>query len=157
MELFPDYEDLLRAFNAHNVKYLIVGAYAVAYHTEPRFTKDIDIWARPDKMNAKRVYDALAAFGAPLTNVRANDFATRGTVYQIGVAPVRIDIITELGGISFEAAWKGRNSTKYGKTPVNVIGINELIAVKQKAGRGQDNLDVDKLAKAKREKARPKP
>ena len=150
MELFQDYEELLSAFNCHGVKYLVIGAYAVSYYTEPRFTKDIDLWVRPDAGNAKRIFHALAEFGAPLRNVHERDFATRGTVYQIGVAPVRIDIITDAGGMSFDAAWKKRTIARYGKETANIIGKDELIITKQKAGRAQDVLDVAKLQKPTR-------
>lgn len=154
MELFPDYEDLLRTFNARSVKYLIVGAFAVAYYTEPRYTKDIDVWIGTDKSNAEKVYRALKEFGAPLLNITPKDFSVRGTTYQIGVPPVRIDVMTELGGVSFAAAWRKRKAVHYGRTKANMIGLDELIAAKMAAARERDVIDLTKLEKKRKKGAR---
>jgi predicted nucleotidyltransferase len=152
MELFQDYEDLLKAFNAQSVKYLVVGAYAVAYYTEPRYTKDIDIWVGPSKTNAAKVHRALKEFGAPLINITPEDFSTRGTTYQIGVPPVRIDIMTELGGVSFAEAWRKRKTARYGGTPAHMIGLEELIIAKRVAGRERDVVDLAKLEKKRKKR-----
>lgn len=150
MELSYDYKELLRIFNAHRVKYLIVGAYAVIFYTEPRYTKDMDIWVKPDIENAKKVYDALKEFGAPLKNISVKDFTNRKLFYQIGVEPVRIDIIMALGKMDFNSAWKTRKKSKYAQIPINIIGFADLKKSKGALKRSQDLLDLDKLNKIKK-------
>jgi len=108
MRVSSDYRDLFKILNRYRVKYLVVGAYAVAYYTEPRFTKDLDIWVKPDMKNAQRVYQALKKFGAPLKNISVQDFTNKKLIYQIGVAPVRVDIIMGIPGINFDRAWLNR-------------------------------------------------
>src|SRR5207237_2839905 len=98
----PDFVDLLRAFNAADVRFLIVGAYALALHGRPRATGDLDIWIDPTPANAAAVLRALIAFGAPTSQITAHDLSTPGVVYQIGVPPARIDILTELTGLTFD-------------------------------------------------------
>jgi hypothetical protein len=124
---------------------LIVGAYAVSYYTEPRFTKDLDIWIEPSESNAVKLYKALKEFGAPLRGVKVEDFTKEDLIYQIGVAPVRIDIMMGLPALRFEECWKNRKRVKFGKIYVNLIGIKELIKTKKKLGREQDLLDVKRL------------
>ncbi|MDP2922150.1 MAG: nucleotidyltransferase [Candidatus Omnitrophota bacterium] len=133
--------------NRYKVRYLIVGAYAVTFYTEPRFTKDLDIWVDSDINNAGRLYKALAEFGTPLDGVSIADFANKNMIYQIGVAPVRIDIIAGLKGLQFDKAWKNRKKTKYGGINVNILGLKDLIYLKKKAKRPQDILDVTKLSR----------
>ena len=145
MGISSDYGDLFRILNRHRVKYLVVGAYAVVYYTEPRFTKDLNIWVDTDAKNADKVYKALKEFGAPLKNIFPEEFADKNVIYQIGVAPIRVDIIMDLPGIKFDLAWKNRSRTKYGAIPINVIGMKELIKSKKKARRTQDRLDLEKL------------
>ena len=145
MEICPDYEDLFRTLNAFRIKYLVVGAHAVIFHTEPRYTKDIDVWIAPQVNDAERVYQALKAFGAPLRGLKADAFKDQSLIYQMGIEPVRVDIITRIESVSFREAWKDRRRTLYGKTPIHVIGLNDLIRVKRKAGRPQDLLDLAKL------------
>lgn len=101
-----DYRDLLRLLNKHKVQYLIVGAYAVIYYTEPRYTKDLDIWINPQTKNAQRVWKALKEFGAPLRGIQPEDFTFKNLVYQIGVAPIRVDIMMGITGVEFTLAWK---------------------------------------------------
>jgi len=122
-----------------------VGAYAVVYYTEPRFTKDIDIWVNQDIKNAHKLCKALKEFGAPLKDISVTDFTNKKMIYQIGVAPIRIDIILGLYNLKFNSAWKNRTRTKYGGVPINVLGINELIKSKKKSKRAQDRLDLKKL------------
>src|SRR5512134_1050543 len=98
----PDFKDLFATFNAAGVEYIVVGAHAVMVYTEPRYTKDLDVWVRPIDENAERVLAALAAFGAPTADVSVSDFAAEGTIFQIGVAPNRIDVITTVDGVVFE-------------------------------------------------------
>lgn len=149
MDISSDYRDLFRILNRHKVRYLVIGAYAVAFYTEPRYTKDIDIWASNDATNAGRLYKALIEFGAPLKGMAVKDFTNRKTIYQIGVAPVRIDILMGAAGIKFENAWKNRKKTRYGGMPINMLGIKELIYSKKKAGREHDTSDIKNLTNIK--------
>jgi predicted nucleotidyltransferase len=149
VDISYDYRDLFKTLNGHKVKYLVIGAYAVAFYTEPRYTKDLDIWAGNDIINAERLYNALVDFGAPLKGISIEDFADKKMIYQIGVAPVRIDILTGISGIKFENAWKNRKRTNYGGIPISIIGIKELIYSKKKIKREQDILDVKKLSNKK--------
>jgi len=146
MDIGSDYKDLLRILNKHKVKYLIVGAYAVIYYTEPRYTKDIDIWVEPGEKNAGRVYKALKEFGAPLKGITIGNFTDKNSVYQIGVEPVRADIIMGLSNIGFNSAWKQKVVTDFGGVKVNIIGRNELIRTKRMTGRTADKLDVESLS-----------
>ncbi len=140
-----DYKELLSTLNRHKARYLIVGAYAVIYYTEPRYTKDIDIWIEPEIENAKKVYRALKEFGAPLKDISPQDFVKKTMVYQIGVAPVRVDIIMGIGDIEFTQAWAHRSVAKLEGTRVNIIGIRELLRAKKCANRNTDTLDIDNL------------
>lgn len=140
-----DYEDLFSILNACKVKYLVVGAHAVAYYTEPRFTKDIDVWIPAILNDPQRVFRALRTFGAPLRGLTTKDFEDPTMILQIGVAPVRIDILVALPGVSAKEAWRHRRRTRYGKTPIAVLGLEELIKAKKAAGRPQDQLDLSKL------------
>lgn len=137
-----DFRDLLAEFNAHDVEYIVVGAHALAAHGHVRATKDLDIWVRPSAENAPKVLAALRAFGAPLHDLSETDLASPGTVFQIGVAPVRIDVITEIDGVDFEPAWSRRLSVPFADQIVNVLARQDLIVNKRSAGREQDLLDV---------------
>lgn len=138
----PDFRDMFAALNDAGADYLLVGAHAVAFHAEPRATKDVDIWVAPSPENAVRVVRALAAFGAPLGDVTEADFAGPGVVYQIGVEPTRIDLLTAIDGVAFERAWAGRAATLYADQVVPVIGRRELLENKRASGRPQDLADV---------------
>ncbi|MBI5555604.1 MAG: nucleotidyltransferase [Elusimicrobia bacterium] len=136
----------MKILNKHGVKYLIVGAYAVIYYTEPRYTKDFDIWIKPDKENSPRIYEALKEFGAPLKNITATDFTDKKLFYQIGVAPVRIDIIMNIANLDFEIAWKHKVQTTFEGIKINIIGIQELLKAKKKASRHHlDLADIETL------------
>ncbi len=154
MDLNQDYKEILRILNEYKVRYLIIGAYATIYYTEPRYTKDIDIWIERDLENAANLYEALKKFGAPLRNISKEDFMGKGTIYQIGVEPVRVDILADLSGMSFKRAWTARVKARYDDVPVNVVGLNELIKAKEKAGRKQDELDLEKLLLVKKGRKR---
>ena len=104
----PDFKDLLSAFNAHRVEYLVVSAHALAAHGYVRATGDLDVWVRPEAANARRVIEALRVFGAPLQDLSEADLARAGTVFRIGVAPIRIDVVTSIDGVGFDEAWVGR-------------------------------------------------
>jgi hypothetical protein len=140
-----DFEDLLSALSSERAEYLIVGAYAVMAITEPRYTKDLDVWVRPTRANARKVYRALEKFGAPLSNLKVSDLATEGIIFQIGVEPVRIDILTLVDGLEFEAAFARARRANYGKVEVAFLSVVDLIANKKRLGRPQDLLDVAKL------------
>jgi hypothetical protein len=141
----PDFVDLLRAFGAADVRFLVVGAYALAHHGRPRATGDLDVWVDPTPANAARVMQALADFGAPLTGVAEADFATPGVVFQIGVPPGRIDVITELTGLAFADAWGGRERGHFGELQVDFIGRDAFIRNKRATGRAKDLGDIEGL------------
>ena len=148
MEICPDYEDLFKTFNSHGVKFLLVGGQAVIYYTEPRYTKDIDVWVIPELNKSEIVYAALKDFGAPLRGITTQDFENKNLVFQMGMPPVRIDILLDVNGIDFEKAWKNRKAALYGQTPIHVLGEEELLFSKKKTGRPQDLVDAEKLKMA---------
>lgn len=143
-----DYRELLRTFNGNGVEYLIVGGYAVMKYTEPRFTKDLDLWVRNSPVNAQQVFEALAEFGAPVRRDGITPETFRGSqiVYQIGVAPVRIDISTHIDGVKFATAWRKRARGKMFGVNVNFISLKDLIRNKQAVGRRLDLEDLQQLA-----------
>jgi hypothetical protein len=140
-----DFKDLFSIFNEEGVEYLVAGAHAVIFFSEPRYTKDLDVWVNPSPENAARVFRALSRFGAPLTNVVEKDFSDADLVYQIGVEPNRIDILMGVAGVTFEEAWAGRVESTYGGVPIHITGKATLIKAKRAADRPQDRLDLDKL------------
>lgn len=141
--LARDYVEMLQCFDRCGVEYLVVGAYALAAHGLPRSTGDIDLWIRPDPINARRVVTALAEFGAPMHDATAETFATPGMVFQIGVAPCRIDLITSLsGGIDFDQARQSQVICQFGEVALPVLSIRDLIANKRASGRPKDLEDV---------------
>ncbi len=149
--MFQDYKDLLCAFNAHGVRYLIVGGYAVIFHAQPRFTKDIDIFIQADPANAQAVYSALASFGAPLDGIRPEEFAQRGTFFRFGRDPHGFDILPDLPGIEFDAAWGRRVEATIDQVSgliASFISAPDLIASKMAAGRPQDLADAEAVRKA---------
>jgi len=143
----PDFRDLFAALNEAEASYLVVGAHAVAFYAEPRYTRDLDIWVDASPGNAPRILAALRTFGAPLAGVTEADFHTPGAVLQIGVAPNRIDVTTQIDGVAFDAAWPGRQSTTYADQSIWMIGRTELIQNKVAVARPQDLLDLDLLRK----------
>ena len=143
----PDFRDLFAALNVTDARYMVVGAHAVAFYAEPRFTKDLDVWVEASMDNAPRTLEALHLFGAPLSGVTAADFQTPGAVLQIGVAPNRIDITTHIDGVSFADAWSNRVSTTFGDQSIWIIGCAELIRNKAATARPQDLLDLATLEK----------
>ena len=140
-----DFSDMLFALSAEGVEYLVVGAYALAAHGLPRATGDIDIWVRPTRENAARLWRALARFGSPLATVSEEDFTRPGTVFQIGVAPNRIDILTHIDGVSFEDAWPRRVVQPVEGADVPVIGRADLVRNKRATGRTRDLADAEQL------------
>jgi len=153
--LNPDFRDILSAFTAAGVEYLVVGAYAVAAHGLPRATGDIDLFVRPTLENARRVWNALAAFGAPLERVEVADFTREGTILQVGLIPRRIDVITAIEAVSFEDAWQGRVELELDGLTLPVIGLPELLKNKRAVGRPQDRADVERLQGLLKSKEKP--
>ena len=145
-----DLKELLLAFNANGVKYLVVGGYAVGVHAEPRATKDLDIFIRADEKNSRAVYRALAAFGAPLEGFSPADFNDeQGSGFQIGQPPARIDLLQRIDGILFDEAWEDRvEGLVEREIPAHVISRNHLIRNKLATGRARDIADVEALRDA---------
>ena len=142
-----DFRDLFSALNGAEVRYLVVGAYAVTFHARPRFTKDLDLWIDPDPANAGRAWKALAAFGAPVGDLRPSELTDPGLVFQIGVPPVRVDILTSLDGLEFAEAWPERFKARMDGLSVPVLSRAHLIRNKRAAGRLQDLAYVEWLEK----------
>jgi hypothetical protein len=149
--VIQDFKDLLSAFNAHGVEHIVVGAHALAAHGHVRATKDFDVWVRPDRENARRVLAALEKFGAPIAGLTEQDFSSPGLIFQIGVPPIRIDLITAIDGVEFADAWRDRVQTRFGGEPAAVLSLHHMIANKKAAGRLQDLADVERLEALRRE------
>lgn len=141
----PHYKELLQLLNEFEVEYLIVGGFAVMKYGEPRYTKDLDVWVCNSRQNSLRVVEALKKFGAPLDHdqITEDTFAEKQVVYQIGVAPVRIDILTEITGVEFSNAWKKRVASTFFGVPVHFISIDDLMINKQALGRSGDLKDLE--------------
>lgn len=142
-----DFRDLLQALNDAGAEYLVVGGYAVIEHTEPRYTKDIDVWINNTADNAERVLKALAEYGAPISDLTVDYLASDDAFFQIGVAPVRIDILGNLVAVDFADCWDRRFVVETDGIPVNFIGIRDLIKNKEASGRPMDLVDVERLKK----------
>ncbi len=145
MDVPRDFSELLALFNAHHVDYLIVGAHALAYHGAPRYTGDLDILVRPDPENAGRILRALDAFGFGSLGLTAEDFTAPDNVIQLGRAPVRIDLVTSITGVSWEQAAAGKVEARYGDLTVHYLGKKELIQNKRALGRKKDLADLEAL------------
>ena len=146
-----DFSDLLRLFNAGRIRYLVIGGFAVIQYAEPRFTADLDLWVGTELRNAGAVYEALREFGAPLSGLTAGDFAEEGYFYQMGVPPVRVDVLMGIPGIGFEEAWARRVEIDFDGLPVPFISREDLITAKRASGRPQDIIDVQSLLRADNE------
>jgi hypothetical protein len=149
--MFDDFKELLSAFNAHSVKYLVVGGYAVSYHAQPRATKDLDLFIKADPANADAAYAALADFGAPLAEIDKSDLADPRKFIRFGQPPIAIDILSGIDGVDFDQAWERRVEgvidPKSGLT-VFIISRTDLIASKLAAGRMRDLADVEEIREA---------
>jgi uncharacterized nucleotidyltransferase DUF6036 len=144
--MHQDFKELLSAFNAGRVKYLIVGGYAVSFHAQPRATKDLDILIGADAENSKAVYAALAKFGAPVEGLSAKDFAQPDNFFRMGTPPVMVDIMPRISGVEFEEAWRRRVDVRIDDDlSVPFISREDLLVAKVSAGRAQDLIDVDAL------------
>jgi hypothetical protein len=140
--LSQDFIDILSAFYEEKVDYLLVGSYAMAFHGWARATGDIDLWIRPSEENSERVWRALQRFGAPLFDLELQDLRTPGTVFQMGMPPNRIDIITEIDGVTVDEAWSNQDVIEIYGLKLPLIGKSELLANKKAAGRPKDQIDV---------------
>lgn len=145
MEVQQDFRELFASLNANGVEYLIVGGYALAHHGAPRFTGDLDVLVNPTPENAARVLAALADFGFGDLDLTADDFTSPDRVVQLGVPPVRVDLITGLSGVSWDEAEAGAEASVYGDQDVRIIGRAEFIANKRASGRARDLADLEAL------------
>ncbi len=145
MEIQQDFKELLELFNKHGVKYMIVGGYALAFYGAPRYTGDIDIFAQPDKKNAEKIMNALNDFGFVNIDISEEDFSHPDKVVQLGVPPVRIDIITSLSGVDWQTAEQHRVKGEYGNIHVFFIGREDFIRNKKATGRYKDLADIEAL------------
>jgi hypothetical protein len=152
MVLNRDFSEFIALLNEKNVKYLIIGGYAVAYHGYPRYTKDLDIWVWLDPQNAVKVIDAIEAFGMGSLLLQAEDFLDKDNVVQLGMPPSRIDILTDLGPLDFEVCYANKEVVMIAELPVNFVDFDGLIAAKTIAGRAQDRVDIKKLKERKAKK-----
>lgn len=143
--MHSDFRDLLSAFNDQSVEYLVVGAHALAAHGHVRATKDLDLWVRPDPDNARRILAALKHFGAPLHDLTLQDLERPGLIFQIGVPPLRVDILTSVDGLEFPEAWIERMPASFAGLPVPVLSRAHLVRNKRASGRLQDLADVERL------------
>ncbi len=140
--LNPDFRDMLSALSAEGAEFLLVGAYAMAVHGYPRATGDMDLWIRPSDENAERVWRALKQFKAPMRNLSVEDLKSPDIVFQIGVAPRRIDVLTSIDGVEFDAAWAGRKMVDLEGQPVAVLGRADLLRNKRACPRPKDQADA---------------
>lgn len=148
--LHPDFSDMLSALSDAGAEFLVVGAHALAAHGAPRATGDLDVWVRPTPENAERVLHALVAFGAPMQNLSAADFFRPDHVVQIGVEPVRVDLLTAIEAVAFDEAWAERETAEVGGLSLPVLSRRHLIQNKRATGRPQDRADVERLERGRR-------
>ena len=149
--MFQDFKELLSSFNAHSVKYLVVGGFAVSFHAQPRFTKDLDLFIKADAANAKAAFAALASFGAPLTGITVDDLANPGKFFRFGKEPVAIDVLPSIDGVDFDAAWERRVEgviDPESGLKAFFISKSDLIASKLAVGRTRDLADVEEIQEA---------
>jgi hypothetical protein len=147
MRVEKDFKEFIELLNKNKAHYLIIGGYAFSFYAEPRFTKDIDILIRQTKENARKIIDCMKDFGFSDLDLTEKDFLESNQVIQLGVAPLRIDIITSIKGVDFQKLWGNRVLGQYGDIEVNFISKKDLISCKKKSGRKQDLADVEKLEK----------
>ena len=139
--------DLLQCFEKFKVRYLIIGGYAVSFHAEPRYTKDIDFWVECSKANSKKIFQALDDFGAPMATINQNDFSIPGNSYTAGIPPIRFDILTKVSGGNFTKAYTKKLSIMIKKIPLHYISLKDLIVLKKAAASPQDLVDVKSLTR----------
>ncbi|MBV8550873.1 MAG: hypothetical protein JOY54_06200 [Acidobacteriaceae bacterium] len=149
--MYQDYKDLLSAFQSHGVRYLVVGGFAVGFHAQPRFTNDLDLFIQADPANAQAAYAALAEFGAPLQEIRPEDFTDRSSFFRFGREPHGFDILPSIPGVDFEAAWQRRVEGVIDPATgfkAFFISREDLIASKLASGRKRDLMDVEDIQEA---------
>lgn len=149
----PDFKELLSILEKYKVRYLVVGGYAVMKYTEPRFTKDLELWIETNEENSKAVFAALKAFGAPLKGLTPHDFTEKEYFYQMGNAPFRLDIMMSIPGVEFESAWEHREEVLLEELAIPFISRADLIKAKEASGRAQDLIDAENLRKAEQSNA----
>jgi hypothetical protein len=142
MSLFPDFVQFLACLNARRAETLLVGGYALAFHGWPRFTPALDLWVRPERPNAERVLTALGDLGCSRIGFGVSDFITKGRVVQVGVSPLRIDLVTQVDGVEFKAAWARSVEHQVSGQNLHVIALEDLLENKRKTARPQDLVDV---------------
>ena len=147
--LNEDYKEMLQSLLDQKVEFIVVGAYALAAHGFPRATGDMDIWIKPNEKNSKKVYKALARFGAPINEIREDEFSQPGLIFQIGVVPRRIDIITKIDAVEFDEADSDKIFVDIDHLKIPVLSIDKLIKNKMATGREKDLLDAKLLKKRK--------
>ena len=145
--LNADYKEMLHILTEEGVRFIVVGAYALGVHGFPRATGDMDIWVEPSPSNAEKLIQSLTRFGAPLSDVKKGDFTTKGIVFQIGVAPRRIDILTAIDGVEFDPAYENRLVVVLEALAIPVLSLEDLIKNKESTGREKDALDAKLLRK----------
>ncbi|MDI6767535.1 MAG: hypothetical protein QME52_12000 [Bacteroidota bacterium] len=145
MEISKDFKEFIELLNERKVNYLVVGGYAVAFHGHPRYTKELDVWIKPDKINAERMMEVLKDFGFGSLDIKVGDFLNRDVVIQLGNPPNRIDLITDLTGVKFDACYKSKKVIEIKGTRVNFIDLENLKKNKRAIGRYQDLADVENL------------
>jgi len=149
MEAQADYRELLALLNAHDVRYILIGAYALAFHGAPRYTGDLDLLVRPDEENGRRILSALEAFGFGSLGITVDDFSVPGRVVQLGVPPVRVDIITSITGVTWDEAQADCVQGTFGNIPVSYIGRASFIRNKRTLGRKKDLADAEAIGEDK--------
>lgn len=142
MKLPPEWSELIDSLISHRVRFLIVGAHALAAHGRPRATQDLDIFVEPTKANARRLGAALADFGYPALAREWLKFTERDRMATLGREPLRVDILTSISGVDFKQAWKGRVTARYGRFSVGFLGREELVRNKRASARAKDLLDI---------------
>jgi predicted nucleotidyltransferase len=145
--LNEDYKEMLQLLLEEQVDFMIVGAYALGTHGYPRATGDIDIWVKPNNINSEKLYKALTRFGAPLGQIQIDEFSTEGIIFQIGVIPRRIDIITKIDGVAYEEADEDKIIVEIEGLKIPVISLEKFIRNKMATGREKDELDIKTLTK----------
>lgn len=145
MKISPDFREFIACANAHDVRFLIVGGYAVAFHGHPRYTKDLDVWIDPTVQNALQLLKALEDFGFGALELQADDFVEPAQVIQLGYPPLRIDLLTSISGVSFDECYPNRQTVELEGVEVPFIGLGDLKANKRASGRHQDLADLENL------------
>ena len=148
MEIQQDFKELLQFFNEENVKYIIVGGYALAFHGFPRFTGDIDLWVEASKENAQHILQALEKFGFSSIELKLSDFTQDENIIQLGYPPARIDLMTAIDGVNFAEAFPNRIPTSYGDVEVFMISRDDFIQNKRATGRYKDLADLESLGES---------